>query len=88
MKFNIEEIIQILGVLSGNATSWNVIHTYNDERTNISFKWEEQSIGFRFEIGEYNKLLKFPQSEFMKLLLNHILKEKIEFATGGTEKKD
>jgi len=34
-------------------------------------------------MGNYPKMLNFAQAEVLKLLLTHILKEKIEFATSS-----
>ena len=39
-------------------------------------------------IGPYKKMLSFPQVEIFRMLLKHILKEKIEYATTSMSKKD
>ncbi len=39
-------------------------------------------------IGTYKKLLSFPQVEIFRMLLKHILKEKIKYATTSMSKKD
>ena len=36
------------------------------------------------KIGEYKKRLRFPNLNFLTLMLDHILSEKIEHATSGT----
>ncbi len=81
VKFNICEIIEMLFVLSQKKTEWSTIHIFNNETTKISIKKHETDQAFWINIGKYNRLLKYPQSEFLKRLFEHILQEKIEFAT-------
>jgi hypothetical protein len=80
VKFGLEEIIMILHVLKKKSNSWSTVHIFKDEKTPISIKWEgDQKIWIN--VGDYPKMLSIPQVEIMKLLLDHILQEKIEFAT-------
>jgi hypothetical protein len=82
IKCSIDEIIMILEVLKKKSNSWSSYHSFNDIKTPISFKWEDtQQTRLWINIGSYSKMLSFPQTELLKLLLKHILKEKIEFAT-------
>ena len=81
VKISIEEIIQILSVLSMKSKKWSTVHTFNNDNTIISINRDDQNGAFWINVGDYERMLKFPQSEFLKLLLRHILQEKIEFAT-------
>jgi hypothetical protein len=80
VKCSLEEIVMILEVLKKSIKSWTTIHSFKDDKTPISVKWEgDQKIWIN--VGDYPKMLSFSQIEIMKLLLQHILQEKIEFAT-------
>ena len=82
IKCNLDEIIMILDVLQRNSDSWSSYHNFNDVKTQISFKWEDGSKKkLLIYIGNYSKMLNFSQTEIFRLLLMHILEEKIEFAT-------
>ncbi|MFX1296312.1 MAG: hypothetical protein ACFFD2_15855 [Promethearchaeota archaeon] len=82
IKCSLDEIVMILRVLDRKIKSWSSYHEFNKIKTQISFQWEngkEEKIWIN--IDNYSKLLNFPQAEIFRLLLKHILKEKIEFAT-------
>ncbi len=82
IKCNLDEIIMILEVLQRNSDSWSSFHNFNDVKTQISFKWEDGAKKkLLIYIGNYSKMLNFSQTEIFRLLLKHILDEKIEFAT-------
>ncbi|MBY8982206.1 MAG: hypothetical protein KGD57_04600 [Candidatus Lokiarchaeota archaeon] len=80
IKFSIEEIIMILRVLHGKQPSWSTYHRFNEKQTQISFNMQNNEQLF-ISIDKYKKMLSIAQIEVLKLLLEHILKEKIEFAT-------
>ncbi len=85
VKISIEEIICILEVLYRRSANWRGYHVFKQRKTEIYVGWEDITRQvIRFKIGEYEKKLKFPNLNFMTLLLDHILKEKIKFATSGT----
>jgi len=72
----------ILKILSQKSDSWTTVHTFKEEKTAISFKWDkEKNITLWVNIGSYNKKLNTAKVEILRLLLKHIVKEKIEFAT-------
>lgn len=82
IKINLEEIVMMLQVLNHDMPSWTSFHSYKDNKTQISFKWEdEKEKKLWINIGNYSKMLNFAQVEIFKLLLKHILKEKIKHAT-------
>ena len=82
IKCNLDEIVMILEVLKRKSDSWSTYHSFNEVKTQISFKWEnEAKKKLLIYIGNYSKMLNFAQTEIFRLLLKHILKEKIEYAT-------
>jgi len=84
VKCNLDEIIMILQVLKRKIKSWSSFHHFNNVKTQISFQWEEgKEEKVWINIGNYSKMLNFAQIEIFRLLLKHILKEKIEYATSS-----
>jgi hypothetical protein len=82
IKFSLEEIIWILRVLNKEVSSWSSYHNYKDNKTSISLKWEDgEKAKLWIHIGSYSKVLEYSQFTILKKLLDHILQEKIEFAT-------
>jgi hypothetical protein len=82
IKCNLDEIVMILEVLNRNQDSWSSFHNFNDVKTQISFKWEDQKKQkLLVYIGKYSKMLNFAQTEIFRMLLKHLFEEKIEFAT-------
>ncbi|MHA1488868.1 MAG: hypothetical protein ACTSRI_04350 [Promethearchaeota archaeon] len=82
IKCSLEEIVMILQVLNREMLNWTSYHSYKDNKTTISFSWEdEKAKTFWINIANYSKMLNFAQAEILKLLLNHLLKEKIKHAT-------
>jgi len=82
IKFSLEEAIMILQVLNRRLLNWKSYHTYKDNKTPISFSWEdEKAKTLWINIANYSKMLNFAQAEILRLLIAHLLNEKIEFAT-------
>ena len=90
VRLSTEEIICILEVLNRRSQNWRGYHVFREEKTEIYVGWESEAREvLKFKIGNYKKKLKFPNTNFLIKLLEHILDEKIEFATSGTfETKD
>lgn len=85
VRLSIEEIICILEVLNRRSANWRGYHVFKDRKTEIYAGWDDESRQvLQFKIGEYKKKLRFPNLNFLALMLDHILKEKIKFATSGT----
>jgi hypothetical protein len=75
-------MVWIIRVLDKEINSWSSYHTFKEAKTQISFKWENEDANkLWIHIGKYSKVLEYAQLKILELLLKHILKEKIEFAT-------
>ena len=84
VKITIEEIICILEVLHRRSANWRGYHVFKDRKTEIYVGWEANSRQvLQVKIGAYIKKIRFPNLNFFTLMLEHILTEKIEFATSG-----
>jgi len=84
IRLSLEEIICILEVLNRKSQNWRGYHVFKDEKTEIFVGWHSEAREvLKFKIGNYKKKLKFPNTNFLIKLLEHILDEKIEFATSG-----
>ncbi|NHJ23660.1 MAG: hypothetical protein EAX89_03740 [Candidatus Lokiarchaeota archaeon] len=85
VKLSVEEIICILDVLNRKSANWRGYHVFKDRKTEIYVGWEDETRQvLRIKLGNYTKKLRFPNTNLLNLLLEHILAEKIEFATSGT----
>jgi len=88
VKISTEEIICILEVLLRKSANWRGFLVRSLPTTEIFVGWEDESRQvIKIQIGSYIKKLQFPNLNFFTLMLEHILSEKIEFATSGTSKK-
>ena len=88
IKFSLEEMVWIIRVLNKGVNSWSSYHTFKDNKTSISFKWEDgEKAKLWIHIGSYSKVLEYAQFKILEMLLVHILKEKIEFATAPNRAK-
>jgi len=84
IKCSLDELIMISEVLHKRLENWVGYHNFNDTKTQITFKWEnERKERLYINIGSYSKMLSFSQIEILRLLLNHMLSEKIEYATSS-----
>jgi len=86
IKISLGEMVMIVKVLNKERDSWSTYHRYKDDNTQISFNWQGEVLWAN--IGEYSKKLQSPNIEILTLLLNHLIKEKIEFATGGNHQNN
>lgn len=80
VKCNLEEIVMMLEVLKRNRDKWSTVHGFNEEKKGISFNWDKDNVLW-VKIETYSKKLLYSQTEVMRMLLEHILHEKIEFST-------
>jgi len=82
VKISTEEIICILEVLLKKSANWRGFHVRSLPTTEIFVGWEDESRQIiKIQIESYKKKLQFPNLNFFRLMLEHILSEKIEFAT-------
>ncbi|MFX0010876.1 MAG: hypothetical protein ACFE9R_11205 [Candidatus Hermodarchaeota archaeon] len=82
IKLNLDEMVMISEVLNRNLDKWSSFHTFNQIKTQITFQWEDQSKNkLKIYIDKYSKMLNFAQSEIFRRLLEHLLEEKIVYAT-------
>ncbi|MFX1398135.1 MAG: hypothetical protein ACFFAS_13960 [Promethearchaeota archaeon] len=82
IRLTIEEIICFLEVLKGNHAKWRGYHIHGNRKTEIIVSSEnELKQEVSIKIGAYEKKIKFPNLKYIILLLEHILLEKIEFAS-------
>ncbi|MBY8981843.1 MAG: hypothetical protein KGD57_02780 [Candidatus Lokiarchaeota archaeon] len=89
IKFSLEEIISILCVLNHKKEYWKSNHFYNDMETKIHINWEDKKYDkLWITVANYSKLLNYAQAEILKILLKHILEEKIQFSTSSSKKID
>ncbi len=88
VKLNLEEIIWMVRVLNKKIKKWTTFHEFKEEKTRISINWaDDKNETLWINIGEYKKKIGWSQAELLRLLLSHILEEKIQFATGSTNSK-
>jgi len=82
IKISLEEIVMILRVLNRQTLNWQSHHIYKDKKTSLSFSWEDENANILWiNIGIYSKMLSLAQTEILRLLLIHLLKEKIVYST-------
>jgi len=82
IRLSLEEMVEILRVLNHEAKGWNTVHKYKDEATKIEFRWKDETHSALYiNIGSYPKMLGYSQTEVLRLLLKHMIKEKIVHAT-------
>jgi RNase P/RNase MRP subunit p29 len=80
IKLSLEEIISLLHILREEKNSWKTKHDFQERRTEIVFKWIPEEI-LNITMNNYSIKLKKSQVELLEMLLDHILQEKIIYAT-------
>jgi len=90
IRCSLEEMVMIYKVLKQNLSSWKTHHRYKEIGTNIIFNWEQFNGKdcLMVTIGEYTRQFSIAQAEVFRRLMKHLLKEKIQFATSGTNFKN
>jgi hypothetical protein len=82
IKLSMEEMVLILQVLNRQNLAWQNNHYYKESKTSISFTWQDQATDVLWiNIDNYSKMLNSAQTEILRLLLNHILHEKLIYST-------
>ncbi|MHA1728820.1 MAG: hypothetical protein ACTSWY_08820, partial [Promethearchaeota archaeon] len=83
IKLNLGELIMIQKVLAGINERWSTVHKFNDEQTSISFNTDKNDRKqIWINVDSYRKNLREPETDLLLMLVQHIIKEKIEHATG------
>ncbi|MBY9020832.1 MAG: hypothetical protein KGD67_07230 [Candidatus Lokiarchaeota archaeon] len=78
IKISLEEIVMILKVLNHESHKWQTQHIFKDKETAVSFNWEDVNHEVLWiNVNNYSKRLNLAQSEILRLLLMHLLDEKI-----------
>lgn len=84
IKFSLEEMALILQVLSKESDSWTTYHSFKEDKTAINFKWDDsKKEQIYVNIGDYKKSFQTAQIIIFRMLMEHMLAEKIEYATGS-----
>jgi len=79
IRLSLEEMVCIKEVFKKCPSSWKSVHKYKEEMTSIDFdSRENQSLPYLLKIGTYPKPLTFAQGEIFRMLLEHLITEKIE----------
>jgi hypothetical protein len=87
IKFSLEEMIMILRVLSRKMLNWKGFHAFEERRTSFSFSWEDEESNILWiTIADYSKVLDFAQVEIFRLLLRHLIEEKVVYSTSYIKK--
>jgi len=82
IKFSLEETALILRVLRNEVPSWNTVHKFEENQTDISFKWDKSNKErFHINCGKYHKMLNYAEVVVFKALLEHVFNEKIGNST-------
>ena len=88
LKFTLEEMIMIFHVLSRRTLNWQSYHIYKEKKTSFSFNWEDEETNkLWINIADYSKVLNYAQVEIFRLLLKHLIEEKVVFSTTYAKKK-
>lgn len=79
IKYFLEEIAMILCILRKELFIWK---SYRGEDLEVTFVWEENDAQkLWIHAGNYSKTLNIGQIEVLRLLIMHLLDEKVKFST-------
>lgn len=82
VKLSLIELVAICDVLNKSRKIFNTFHSYNNMKTPISFAWDENDNDLLWiNIDEYSRPVNYPENELLRKFMEHLLSEKIEFAT-------
>lgn len=83
IKISLEEMISFLGVFNKDFPSWKGFHRFKGEDTSIEILGRDNSkLPYFLKIGSYSKPLSYSQAEIFRLLLKHMINEKIAHLNG------
>ena len=79
IKYSLEDIAMILCILQKELFIWKSCYVENVE---VTFVWEDNDPQkLWIHAANYSKTLNIGQIEVLKLLMKHLIKEKVKFAT-------
>jgi len=79
ITYSLEDIAMILCILQKELFTWK---SYRVEDIEVTFVWEDNDTQkLWIHAANYSKTLNIGQIEVLKLLIKHLLKEKVKFAT-------
>ncbi|MHA1190972.1 MAG: hypothetical protein ACTSP9_01590 [Promethearchaeota archaeon] len=79
IRLSLEEMVSVKEVFKKCPSSWKSVHKYKEDMTSIEFvSREKQSLPYLLKIGTYPKPFTFAQGEIFRMLLEHLIIEKIE----------
>ena len=82
IKLNLGELIMITKVLNGCTDRWSTVHSFKESKTTISCSKNANNAGeFWLNVDKYSKSLRSPESDILRMILVHIIEEKITRAT-------
>jgi len=79
IRFSLVEVAFILQVLSGDKNEWETIHSFKERKASISFEHDSEVLSIK--VGNYIKILNYGEIEVFKILLEHVLQEKVITST-------
>lgn len=83
IKVSLEEMVSFLAVFDKKFPSWKGFHRFRGEDTPIELiSRDEAKSPFLLKVGPYIKPFTFAQAEIFRMLLQHMIKEKIEHLNG------
>ena len=83
IKINLLEAIAIRDLCNSNGGKWSTVHVFGEEKTSISMEKENQNL--KFNIPGYSKFIQYPESVLFTELMIHLVSEKIQNSTGGSQ---
>ena len=83
IKISLEEMVSFLAVFNKYFPSWKGFHRFRGEDTAIELiSRENLKAPFLLKVGPYIKPFTYAQAEIFRMLLQHMINEKIEHLNG------
>ena len=83
IKISLEEMVSFLAVFNKEFPSWKGFHRFKGEDTSIELiSRDNAKLPYFLKIGPYGKPLSYEQAEIFRLLLEHMINEKIAHLNG------
>ena len=88
IKVNLGELVMMGKVLDGTLDRFSTVHSFKEIKTSISFAKNANKAGeIWMNVDKYAKNLKSPETDILRMILKHIIKEKIVRATVPKKKE-